>query len=93
METTALIGISFLMVFNVARHFSEKINSTNWLRILIYITILGIAMAAFCCLLLMSFGIGYTGKKIPLNHIFAVFLTISLIIVTILEFHHVLNKK
>lgn len=92
-ESSAMIGICTVLLFNIARHFSKKINSTSWLHIIICITILGVTIAAFFFLLLMSFGIGYTGRKVPLHHIFGVFLTISLLIVTVLEFHRVLNKK
>lgn len=92
-ESSAMIGVCTLLFFNIVRHFSEKIKSMNWLLIVIYSAILSLAMASFCFLLLMSFGIGYTGRIVPWNHIFAVFLNISLMIVTIWEFNRVLNKK
>lgn len=92
-ESSPMIGICALLYLNIVRHFSKKIKSINWLLLLIYSTVLSLAMASFYFLLLMSFGIGYTGREAPWNHIFAIILTISIIIVTILEFSRVLNKK
>lgn len=92
MENEYIIGIIIFMIFNIVRHFSEKIKKMYWLVMLSYISILFMAMASFYFLLLFSFGFGYTGREAPWNHIFAVFSNIALLIVTIIEFGRIVNR-
>ncbi|WP_298418370.1 hypothetical protein [uncultured Kordia sp.] len=99
MEGIVFTGITVLLCLNIIKYFKFNLKSrfsiklNIWIAMLLYVSILFMALFCFYMLLLFSFGFGFTGRATPMNHIFTVILTFALIIVSIVEFQKNIIKK
>lgn len=85
MESSFVVGISLLILVNIGRQISSKVNSISFLTYAVNGLIIITGLYSISILLLIFWGYGFTGKETPLIWISAFVLSLLLEIVIFVE--------